>query len=382
MPIAAVPIVLVGQAALGHIDLVRRLTGECLDALGAGPQRTPSRLRRCAAGVRLRVYHGAAGTGPAVLLVPAPIKRSYIWDLAPEVSVVGRFLEHGLRVFLAEWTDPGRDEDDFGLEEYADRLLMACVRAVAQETGQQRVVLIGHSLGGTLAAICAARHPDAVAGIVLLESPLHFAADAGAFAPLVALAPHAGWLRGWRAVPGSFLDVVSAAAAPVSFHLDRYLDYARSLTQPAFFATHMRVQRWILDEFALPGRLFEDVIERLYRRDELMAGTLSVTGSRVGPNTLVVPMLNVVNPGSAVTPPQSIQPFHHAAAIGCKALLLYHGDAGVALQHVGVLVGRNAHQQLWPALLRWIDRTCTDSAQWRAVSHGGRGFVEGAPVEQ
>jgi hypothetical protein len=90
--------------------------------------------------------------------------------------------------------------------------------------------------------------------------------------------------------------------------------------------------------------LFEDVVERLYRRDELMAGTLDIAGSRVGAPTLVSPMLNVINPRSTVIPPQSVVPFHAAAVSRSKALLHYHGDTGVALQHVGVLVGRNAHR--------------------------------------
>jgi hypothetical protein len=90
--------------------------------------------------------------------------------------------------------------------------------------------------------------------------------------------------------------------------------------------------------------LFEDVVERLYRRDELMAGTLDVAGSRIGAPTLVSPMLNVINPRSAVIPPQSLVPFHAAAVSRSKALLHYDGDTGVALQHVGVLVGRKAHR--------------------------------------
>jgi hypothetical protein len=42
----------------------------------------------------------------------------------------------------------------------------------------------------------------------------------------------------------------------------------QSLQHPGLFSTHVRVQRWMLDEFAMPGRLFEDVVQRLYRRDE------------------------------------------------------------------------------------------------------------------
>jgi polyhydroxyalkanoate synthase len=35
-------------------------------------------------------------------------------------------------------------------------------------------------------------------------------------------------------------------------------------------------------------------------------------------------------------------------------VLWYEGDVGVALQHVGMLVGSNAHQALWPEILQWL----------------------------
>jgi polyhydroxyalkanoate synthase len=140
-------------------------------------------------------------------------------------------LGHGLDVYLVEWTDPGPAEQEFGLDEYAGRMLRDCVEVVTRRTGQAQLVLIGHSLGGTLAAVFAARHPALVRGIALLEAPLHLGPDAGALAPLVAMSPPAGWLRAADAVvPGSFLDVVSAFAAPMSFQVARYADLERRLT--------------------------------------------------------------------------------------------------------------------------------------------------------
>jgi polyhydroxyalkanoate synthase subunit PhaC len=343
-----------GHAALAALDEIRRTSGRSLGALGFGPQLTPSQVRPLQPGVQLRTYSRQGSRGAAVLLIPAPIKRWYIWDLAPEVSVVRRCLDDGLRVHLAEWLYVGNTDGGLGLDQYVDQLLMHCVRAVQEDSGEEGVILIGHSLGGTLAAICAARYPESVSAIALLESPLHFGANAGAFAPLVAVAPHAGWLRGRHVVPGSFLNASSTAAAPMSYQVDRYIDFARSLWRSELLATHLRVQRWTLDEFALSAQLFEDVVERLYRRDELMAGTLDVGGSRVGPLALVSPILSVINPRSRVIPPQSVVPFHQAAASRMKGLLHYHGDAGVALQHVGLLVGQNAHRTVWPHVLAWL----------------------------
>jgi polyhydroxyalkanoate synthase len=56
---------------------------------------------------------------------------------------------------------------------------------------------------------------------------------------------------------------------------------------------------------------------------------------------------------SRVIPPGSVLPFHDAAASARKRILRYHGDRGVALQHVGALVGPSAHRELWPDIVAW-----------------------------
>lgn len=340
------------KGVLEVLDAARRRTGRALEAVGFGPRPTRSTLVEVTPGVRLRFYPAADPGGPPVLLVPAPIKRSYLWDLEPDVSVVGRAIRHGLRPFLVEWADPHGDDPAAGLEHYADTLLLACLDRVTAATGARQVALAGHSLGGTLAAICAARRPERVAALALLEAPLRFGAAAGSFAPFVAGTPAPVLHHLARGgVPGAFLDVVSAAAAPREFAAEPRLDLLRSLADPAALRTHLRVLRWASDEFRMPGALFRDVVERLYRDDALARGTLRIAGERVGPATLRAPLTTVFAPRSAVIPPGSVVPFHEAAAAPDKLLLEYGGDVGVALQHVGVLVGRTAHRDLWPPLL-------------------------------
>jgi polyhydroxyalkanoate synthase len=51
-----------------------------------------------------------------LLLVPAPIKRPYVSDLAPGRSVVRRALVAGLNVGLLEWTGPEGDAAGHGLD--------------------------------------------------------------------------------------------------------------------------------------------------------------------------------------------------------------------------------------------------------------------------
>jgi polyhydroxyalkanoate synthase len=351
-----------GAALLKDMDRSRQARGRLLERAGYGPQETPSRILHSEPGLALRRYESASPGERPVLLIPAPIKRAYIWDLAPETSVVRRWLERGYRVYLAEWT-PVTDADDLGLDDYGERLLAACQRAIADDGGDGRLVVAGHSLGGILAAIYSCLHPERVAATVLLESPLHFDEHSCCFRPLLRAAPDAGRLAAaFRRVPGAFLNMVSAMAEPQAFQWERMADRTLSLGNPQALATHMRVERWTHDEFALPGRLFSDIVESLYRRDELMAGRLAVGGRTIGPASLRAPLASVVDPRSRVIPWDAVVPFHEAAASAHKLLLRYGGDIGVNLQHVGVLVGASAHARIWPAIFDWLGALQSDGA--------------------
>jgi polyhydroxyalkanoate synthase len=346
-----------GAIALKNMDRSRQARGKMLDRAGYGPQETPFTVLHTEPGLKLRRF-GEASAGPAVLLVPAPIKRSYIWDLAPKISVVRRWMEAGYRVYLAEWTPLPENEDaseDFGLDDYGERLLAACQRAIEADSGSTTLTIAGHSLGGILAAIYSCLHPDKVDATVLLESPLHFARQSCCFRPLVDATPHARQIAdSLGQVPGVFLNMMSAIAEPQAFQWERMMDRWLSLAHPQALATHMRVERWTHDEFPLPGRLFTELVEQLYRNDEFMQGTLAIGARSIGPQNLRAPLVSVIDPRSKLIPEAALRPFHEAAASAHKYLLHYEGDIGVNLQHVGVLVGASAHERIWPEIFRWL----------------------------
>jgi polyhydroxyalkanoate synthase subunit PhaC len=144
-------------------DHLRRSSAARLRAAGFGPVETPARVICRVDGMRLRAF-GERTDGPLLLFVPAPIKRAYIWDLLPGRSVVERALRSGFNVGLIEWTEPKREDASYGLEDYAYRLIRIAAAAMTERLAARSVLLAGHSLGGTLAAIFAALQPPRGAG--------------------------------------------------------------------------------------------------------------------------------------------------------------------------------------------------------------------------
>lgn len=336
------------------LDRARRQHGTVMDHIGYSAIESPFRTILTLPGMRLRHYGGDESSDGTALIVPAPIKRHYIWDLSPERSVVQHALRRGMRVYLIEWTEA---QARFGLEEYAHALIDHCVDAIFDAAGTRKVFLLSHSLGGTLTAIYAALQPQRVAGLVLLESPLHFGDATGSFAPLLALAPPAGALTQiFDTVPGSVLNLASGMASPATFNAERWADFVASLESDELLRSHLLVERWTLDESPMAGRLFEQLVEQLYREDRFMQGRLVLDGQTPSPANVRCPLFSVYDPRSLIIPPASIVAFHEAAGSAIKRLRPYHGDKGVALSHVGVLVGNNAHRRLWPEIFAWIGK--------------------------
>ncbi|BBA32712.1 poly(3-hydroxybutyrate) synthase subunit [Methylocaldum marinum] len=336
-------------------DRFRRGLGIWFDLNGLGPEETPFRIVMSEPGLTLRSYSPESAAGPVLLIVPAPIKRAYIWDLVPWASVVRSALEHGLSVYLAYWEPPGGIGLSFGLREYADRLILDCVAAIEKDRGSGPVFLAGHSLGGTLATFFAALHPDFVKGLILVGSPLHFGPEVGVIDRWIATAPAARYLTSVLApVAGSLLSGWSFLADPLSFGWRRGWDGIRSLGDPRARRTYLAVERWACDEMPMAPCLFEEIVEWLYREDRFMRGELSIGGHKLAPASVRAPVVSVVDPKCRIVPPEAVLPFLRAVGTTDVTLIRYGGDVGVSLQHLGMLVGQEAHRTVWPEIMRWL----------------------------
>lgn len=338
-----------------QMDEARRRLGQYLDALGLGSLGTPFEVAFVAPGLTLRRYSTQPSKGPLLLIVPAPIKRPYIWDALPHASVVQRCLRNGIRVYLVAWERPGKAEQGLGLAAYADRLLLDCVRVIQDETGEARVFLVGHSLGGTFAAIFSSLHSDLVNGLIVMGAPTHFGEQVGLLGPVTGAGPNVKLVTAAMGnIPGSFLDVTAFAASPMTFGWAKWADWVKSLTDLGSVRTHLFVERWALDEVPMARRLFEDVLDLLYRENRFMRRQLTVNGRLAAPQSVDAPLISVIDRHCAIVPPEAMVPFHEAVPNPDKAILWYRGDTGVAFQHVGMLVGTHAHRVIWPHLIRWL----------------------------
>jgi polyhydroxyalkanoate synthase len=330
------------------MDVLRRAQGDFLDSAGIGPREQPYEVTLSGTFWRLRNY-GGDKNAPSLLVVAAPFKRPYVWDMGPRASAIGYCLEQGFRVHLIEWTPASLSTSDRGLADFVNAVCRCSSRISA---GAGKPVIMGHSLGGTLAAICCAYQGDVSRGLVLLSAPTCFAPGTSPFRDaLMRIVPRDTSDR--HPYSGSLLSHMSALASPEAFLWERYWDALLSAMDNEALALHAAVERWALDEVCLPGQLVCQVVNWLYREDRFQRGTLELRGRSLSPSAISVPALAVVNRMDAIVPGASVNPLLKQLPSGRSRLIEHDGEIGVGLQHLAILIGRKARALVWPQIVAW-----------------------------
>ncbi|MFC7135047.1 MULTISPECIES: alpha/beta fold hydrolase [Salinibaculum] len=111
----------------------------------------------------LATYYESRGSGPPVVFVHGAIVDHTQW--APQAAALAdeyTTISYDLR---GHGRTGGSDRDAYSVELFADDL-----RGLCEALGVERPVVCGLSLGGAIAQVYAARHPDRLAGLVLADT--------------------------------------------------------------------------------------------------------------------------------------------------------------------------------------------------------------------
>ena len=151
-----------------------------------------------------------------ILIVPSIVNKFYIFDLAPERSVVEYFVRAGLTVFMIGWRNPQPRHDRWGMTEYQDAV-EAAIDGTTSIRGVNKVNLWAVCGAGpvavSLAGHYAARRRRRINSLLLFVAPLD--TEAMAQAPSI----------------GAFIDKDSPAApAPIARRMRQRRITARDFT--------------------------------------------------------------------------------------------------------------------------------------------------------
>ncbi len=225
-----------------------------------------------------------------VLIVPPPIGRFYFLDLRPGRSLVEYAVSRGLQVFMISWRNPTKEESDWDLDTYAQRVVDA-VGVASEITGSPDVTTLGLCAGGQVMTTAlnhmAATGDDRVQAAGYAVTLLDFAnrAPLGAFSGprLLELARRNSRRRG--VISAREMGAVFSWMRPDDLIFNYLVNqWLMGEDPPAF-----DILAWNADGTNLPARLHEQFLEIFGNNALVRAGAMRVLGSPVHLSRITVP---------------------------------------------------------------------------------------------
>jgi polyhydroxyalkanoate synthase len=299
--------------------------------------------------VKLR-YYPAVGQPHAtpLLIVYALIKRPFILDLLPGLSVVENLTMQGFEVYLTDWIPPTRADAWRGLDAYVNGDLADAVRAVQLHSGTEQVSLLGYCFGALLSTIYTALYPETVKHFIPLTLPLDMGNDE---IPLFSLAKKVDpdLLTGaFGNCPAWVMKAGFSAMSPVHHVLNKHVGLYRNKEREGYAEMFERFERWMNSDVPLAGQLFREVSTNVFQQNQLAQGRLRTGGRVVNLKQITCPVLNVIGEHDDVVHPKSSLPL--LDFIGSRDAQNLVFPTG----HIGVVVSSGAHKKLWPQVGRWL----------------------------
>lgn len=113
----------------------------------------------------IRVSYNVRGRGRPVILLHGYLETGEVWDSLAEM------MEEKFRIISVDL--PGHGDSEVQGEIHTMEFLAGAVREVMKDTGEERVMMVGHSLGGYVTLAFAELFPDLLSGYVLFHSHPH-----------------------------------------------------------------------------------------------------------------------------------------------------------------------------------------------------------------
>ena len=113
----------------------------------------------------IRVCYSVTGTGRTIVLLHGYLETGEVWAPLSET------LEGEFRLIAVDL--PGHGDSEVKGDRHTMEFLAGAVRAVVADAGADRIVLVGHSLGGYVALAFVEMYPEMLAGYVLFHSHPH-----------------------------------------------------------------------------------------------------------------------------------------------------------------------------------------------------------------
>jgi poly(3-hydroxyalkanoate) synthetase len=311
---------------------------------------TPNRVVLELPTMRLRDFSTAENGQSTLICPPYALHGSTISDFASRHSIVEALRQAGLcRVHLTDWLSAEPQMRFFSIDTYLADL------NVAVDALRQPVDLIGLCQGGWMAVLFAARFPEKVRRLVVAGAPIDVRAARSDLMRTVDGLPFSAFENLVRLGEGRVLGRYALklwGSASVVNEPERVLQLSSGTRDRQFEELRNRLVQWNAWTVDLPGTYYLQVVERIFKRNEIAEGRFVALGRTLDLATLDMPMYLLAAEDDEVVAPDQLFALARYATTPKGQIETETAACG----HLGIFMGAETIAGPWSRIARWLSR--------------------------
>ena len=310
---------------------------------------TPSEIALELHTVRLRDFTVVESGVPALLCTPLALHGAAVADLAAGHSLVATLRGEGIeRLFMADWRSASPDMRFLGIDDY-----LADLNVLVDHLGGL-VDLVGLCQGGWLSLVYADRFPAKVRRLVMAGTPVDIAAGQSELSATAAVTPLAMFQSlvdlGDGRVIGRNVATLWGNDTVDANDIRESLQMLEPTGSPEFTQLEATFNKWNAWTIDVPGNYYLEVVEKLYKRNELATGNFVALGQKIDLARLRLPMYLLAGSADEVVAPEQLLAVERL--VGTNPDRLCHQIA--PSNHLGLFMGKRTLEEYWPKIVRWM----------------------------
>jgi polyhydroxyalkanoate synthase len=296
-------------------------------------------------------YQGAEGVpqNPVpTLIVYALVNRPYMTDIQEDRSTIKALLAQGQDVYLIDWGYPDQADRALTLDDYINGYIDRCVDHIRKSHGLEQINVLGICQGGAFSLCYAALHPDKVANLVTMVTPVDFKTPDNMLSAWVQHMDVDLLVDTMGNVPGELLNWTFLSLKPFSLTGQKYVSMVDLLDDEKKVKNFLRMEKWIFDSPDQAGETFRQFIKDFYQENRLIEGGLQIGGQDVELKNVTCPVLNIYAMQDHLVPPDASKALKGRTGSRDYTELAFPGG------HIGIYVSGKAQKEVTPAIGQWL----------------------------